>query len=116
MELAGEGEFFLLQVRGDSMIDAAIIDGDWMAVRTQPNAEDGDVVVGMIDGEAVVKALRRGGRPGLADAAERRVSADPRREGHRWWQGSCRAALRLTCQMSRMNGIWHLPCQPLAAR
>jgi repressor LexA len=58
-ELVGNGELFLLRVRGDSMIDAAIIDGDWVAVRKQPNAENGETVVAMIDGEATVKTLRR---------------------------------------------------------
>ncbi|MBV9205555.1 MAG: transcriptional repressor LexA [Actinobacteria bacterium] len=59
MELVGRGELFLLQVRGDSMVDAAIIDGDWVAVRKQPDAEDGEIVVAMIDEEATVKTLRR---------------------------------------------------------
>jgi repressor LexA len=59
MELVGNGELFLLQVRGDSMIDAAIIDGDWVAVRKQPNAENGEIVVAMINDEATVKTLRR---------------------------------------------------------
>lgn len=59
MELVGNGELFLLQVRGDSMIDAAIVDGDWVAVRKQPDAEDGEIIVAMIDEEATVKTLRR---------------------------------------------------------
>ena len=59
VELVGNGELFLLRVRGDSMIDAAIIDGDWVAVRKQPDAEDGEIVVAMIDGEVTVKTLRR---------------------------------------------------------
>ena len=52
--------------RGDSMIDAAIVDGDWVAVRKQQNAENGETVVAMIDGGATVKTLRRAadGRPG----------------------------------------------------
>jgi len=41
------------------MIDAAIINGDWVAVRSQPEAEDGEIVVAMIDSEATVKTLRR---------------------------------------------------------
>lgn len=59
VELVGNGELFLLQVRGDSMVDAAIMDGDWVAVRKQPNAEDGEIVVAMIEDEATVKTLRR---------------------------------------------------------
>jgi repressor LexA len=60
-QLVGEGTLFLLQVRGDSMIDDAIADGDWVAVRQQPSAETGDTVAAMIDGEATVKTLRRRG-------------------------------------------------------
>jgi repressor LexA len=58
-QLVGEGELFLLKVRGDSMIDAAICDGDWVVVRRQPVAESGEIVAAMIDGEATVKTLRR---------------------------------------------------------
>lgn len=60
-ELVGNGDLYLLQVRGESMIDAAILDGDWVAVRKQPNAEDGEIVVAMIDDEVTVKTLRRAG-------------------------------------------------------
>jgi repressor LexA len=58
-ELVGEGTLFLLKVVGDSMIDAAITDGDWVVVRQQPMAENGDIVAAMIDGEATVKTFRR---------------------------------------------------------
>jgi repressor LexA len=58
-ELVGRGEVFILQVRGDSMIDAAIVDRDWVAVRRQATAEDGEIVVAMIDDEATLKTLRR---------------------------------------------------------
>jgi repressor LexA len=58
-ELVGNGELFLLRVHGDSMINAAIVDGDWVAVRSQRDAENGETVVAMIDGEATVKTLRR---------------------------------------------------------
>jgi repressor LexA len=58
-EIVGEGELFLLKVVGDSMIDAAITDGDWVVVRQQPTAENGDVVAAMIDGEATVKTFKR---------------------------------------------------------
>lgn len=58
-QLVGEGTLFLLQVRGDSMIDAAIADGDWVVVRQQPVADNGDIVAAMIDGEATVKTYRR---------------------------------------------------------
>ncbi|NHD17394.1 transcriptional repressor LexA [Actinopolyspora sp. BKK1] len=58
-EIVGEGSLFLLNVVGDSMIDLAIADGDWVTVRQQPDAENGDVVAAMIDGEATVKTLKR---------------------------------------------------------
>jgi len=57
-ELVGEGNLFLLQVKGDSMIEAAICDGDWVAVRQQPTADAGDIVAAMLDGEATVKTYR----------------------------------------------------------
>lgn len=52
---AGYGELFMLKVRGESMIDAGIIEGDLLLVRSQPNAVDGEIVVAMLDGEATVK-------------------------------------------------------------
>jgi repressor LexA len=58
-QLVGEGQLFLLQVVGDSMVDAAICDGDWVVVRQQPVADNGDVVAAMLDGEATVKTFRR---------------------------------------------------------
>lgn len=58
-ELVGEGTLFLLQVKGDSMIDAAICDGDWVAVRQQPDAENGEIVAALIEGEATVKSYQR---------------------------------------------------------
>jgi repressor LexA len=58
-QVVGEGTLFLLQVRGDSMVDAAICDGDWVVVRQQPVAENGDIVAAMIEGEATVKTFKR---------------------------------------------------------
>ncbi|MGL4172881.1 MAG: transcriptional repressor LexA [Actinomycetota bacterium] len=58
-QLVGEGELFLLEVVGDSMIDAAICNGDWVVVRSQPTAENGEIVAALLDGEATVKTLRR---------------------------------------------------------
>ncbi|HWG99150.1 MAG TPA: transcriptional repressor LexA [Pilimelia sp.] len=57
-ELVGEGNLFLLQVKGDSMIEAAICNGDWVVVRQQPTADPGDIVAAMLDGEATVKTYR----------------------------------------------------------
>jgi len=58
-EIVGEGTLFLLKVRGDSMVEAAITDGDWVVVRQQPVAENGEIVAAMIDGEATVKTFSR---------------------------------------------------------
>ena len=58
-ELVGEGQLFLLKVVGDSMIDAAICDGDWVAVRSQPTADNGDIVAALLDDEATVKTFKR---------------------------------------------------------
>jgi repressor LexA len=58
-ELAGRGNVFALRVRGDSMVDAAICDGDTVVVRQQSEAHSGQIVAAMIDGEATVKVYRR---------------------------------------------------------
>jgi repressor LexA len=58
-DLVGEGELFMLKVVGDSMIDAAICDGDWVVVRSQPNAENGDIVAALLDDEATVKTFKK---------------------------------------------------------
>jgi repressor LexA len=58
-DLVGEGDLFMLKVVGDSMIDAAICDGDWVVVRSQPNAENGDIVAALLDDEATVKTFKK---------------------------------------------------------
>jgi repressor LexA len=60
--MVGHGTLFALNVKGDSMIDAAICDGDVVVVRQQPVAENGEIVAAMIDGEATVKTLRLRGK------------------------------------------------------
>ncbi|GIE87499.1 transcriptional repressor LexA [Actinoplanes regularis] len=57
--MVGHGTLFALNVKGDSMIDAAICDGDVVVVRQQPVAENGEIVAAMIDGEATIKTFRR---------------------------------------------------------
>ncbi|WP_260479088.1 transcriptional repressor LexA [Kibdelosporangium aridum] len=57
-EIVGEGSLFLLKVAGDSMIDAAIADDDWVVVRQQSVADNGEIVAAMIDGEATVKTYK----------------------------------------------------------
>ncbi len=58
-QLVGNGELFMLKVVGESMIDAAICDGDWVVVRAQNTAENGDIVAAMLDEEATVKVFRQ---------------------------------------------------------
>lgn len=58
-EIVGQGEIFLLQVVGESMRDAGILNGDWVAVRSQNVAEFGEFVAAMIDGEATVKEFQK---------------------------------------------------------
>src|SRR6202044_4286808 len=58
-QLVGEGTLFLLKVAGDSMINAAIADGDWVVVREQKVAENGEIVAAMLDGEATGKTFKQ---------------------------------------------------------
>jgi repressor LexA len=60
-QIVGDGTLFLLKVVGDSMINAAIADGDWVVVRQQQVAENGEIVAAMIDGEATVKTFKHAG-------------------------------------------------------
>jgi len=59
--LVGKGDLFMLKVNGESMIDAAICDGDYVVIRQQKDANNGDIVAAMIDGEATVKTFSRKG-------------------------------------------------------
>jgi len=72
-DFTGKGQLFMLRVRGDSMIDAGILDGDHVVVRQQPQADKGDVIVAGIPGdEATVKTYgRRGGKVVLTPANPR---------------------------------------------
>ena len=60
-QLVGDGQLFLLEVSGDSMVDAAICNGDYVVIRQQPTAENGEIVAAMIDGEATVKTFQKKG-------------------------------------------------------
>ncbi|MEY4290437.1 MAG: hypothetical protein RL130_379 [Actinomycetota bacterium] len=57
--LVGKGDLFMLKVKGESMINAAICDGDYVVIRQQKDANNGDIVAAMIDGEATVKTFSR---------------------------------------------------------
>ena len=58
-QLVGHGDLFMLRVKGDSMVDAAICDGDWVVVRRQNAADNGDIVAALLDDEATVKTFRQ---------------------------------------------------------
>jgi repressor LexA len=74
-ELVGEGTLFMLKVVGESMIDAAICDGDWVVVRQQNDAENGEIVAAMLDDEATVKVFRQ--RDGHTWLLPRNTSFEP---------------------------------------
>ncbi len=82
-DFTGDGQLFMLRVRGDSMIDAGILDGDYVVAKQQPRAEKGDIVVAGIPGdEATVKTYSRKGNKVVllpANAAARAHRARPRR-------------------------------------
>ena len=67
--LTGDGELFMLEVHGDSMVEAAICDGDWVVVRSQADASNGDTVAAMLDD---------------VDGATATVKVLSRRDGHQW--------------------------------
>ncbi|ORC15581.1 MULTISPECIES: transcriptional repressor LexA [Rothia] len=58
-QLVGQGDLFMLRVKGDSMVDAAICDGDWVVVRTQNTAQNGEIVAALLEDEATVKTFRQ---------------------------------------------------------
>ena len=58
-DLVGDGELFMLQIDGESMRDAGILHGDWVVVRSQPVAEQGEFVAALIDGEATAKEFHK---------------------------------------------------------
>lgn len=57
--LVGEGELFMLKVKGDSMVDAAICDGDYVVIRRQQTCDNGDIVAALLDDEATVKTFKK---------------------------------------------------------
>jgi repressor LexA len=73
-DFTGTDAAFVLRVRGDSMIDAAILDGDYVVVRSQPEARNGDIVVaGIPGGEATVKTFRRKGSTVILEPSNARL-------------------------------------------
>ena len=75
-DFTGPGDLFMLRVRGESMIEAAICDGDFVVVRSQPVAEAGDIVAaGISDGEATIKFYKREGDEVVLTPANATLSA-----------------------------------------
>jgi repressor LexA len=91
-ELVGDGELFLLRVKGDSMIDAAICDGDYVVVRAGRAAENGAIVAALLDDEATVKTLRR--RDGHTWLMPHNPAYDPIDGDHALIMGTVVAVLR----------------------
>jgi repressor LexA len=91
-QLVGKGELFMLTVSGDSMIDAAICDGDHVVVRRQPTAENGEIVAAEVDGEATVKVFRQ--RDGETWLLPRNSNYDAIRGDHATVMGVVVAVLR----------------------
>ncbi len=91
-QLVGEGSLFLLEVTGDSMIEAAICDGDYVVVRQAQTAENGDIVAAMLDGEATVKTFRR--RDGKVWLMPHNSNYDPIDGTHATILGKVTAVLR----------------------
>ena len=91
-QIVGEGQLFLLQVVGDSMIEAAICDGDWVVVRQQPSADNGDIVAAMLDNEATVKTFKR--KDGKVWLMPHNAAFDPIDGDHATILGKVTAVLR----------------------
>ncbi len=90
--LVGNGELFMLTVVGDSMIDAAICDGDLVVIRRQQTAENGEIVAAMLDGEATVKVFRQ--RDGHTWLLPRNTAYEPILGDHAEVLGKVVAVLR----------------------
>lgn len=91
-QLVGDGTLFMLEVRGDSMVDAAICDRDWVVVRQQQTAENGDIVAALLDNEATVKTFKR--IPGQVWLLPHNPAYDPIDGNHATILGKVVAVLR----------------------
>ena len=91
-QLVGKGDLFLLKVVGESMIDAAICDGDWVVVRQQQTAENGDIVAALLEEEATVKTFKQ--RDGHTWLLPRNSSFEPIMGDHAVILGKVVAVLR----------------------
>ena len=111
-ELVGGGELFMLEVKGESMIDAAICDGDYVVIKQAQTAENGEIVAALIDGEATVKTFQRKDGQRLAAAAQLGVRADRRHPRHHPGQGHRRPAQALTATAPRDPELLVCTAQP----
>jgi repressor LexA len=91
-ELVGDGDLFLLRVKGDSMVDAAICDGDYVVVRAGQAADNGTIVAALLEDEATVKTLRR--RDGHTWLMPHNPAYDPIDGDHAVIMGTVVAVLR----------------------
>ena len=91
-QLVGEGTLFLLEVSGDSMIDAAICNGDYVVIKQQQHAENGDIVAALLDGEATVKTFKK--RDGQVWLMPHNPAYDPIDGNHASILGKVTAVLR----------------------
>jgi repressor LexA len=101
-QLVGKGDLFMLKVVGDSMIDAAICDGDWIVVRQQKTAENGDIVAAMLDDEATVKVFQQ--RDGHTWLLPRNSAFAPILGDYAELLGKVVAVLRAILARSRASG------------
>lgn len=91
-QLVGDGELFLLEVSGDSMVDAAICHGDYVVIKREQTAQNGDIVAALIDGEATVKTFQR--KDGKVWLLPHNVAYDPIDGTHATVLGKVTAVLR----------------------
>ena len=111
--LVGEGQLFLLEVRGDSMVDAAICDGDYVVIRQEQTAENGDIVAALLDGRGHGQDLPAQGRQGLAAPPQRGLRADRRHQRHHPRQGHRGPAPRLTPTSLRVRSGVNTGAHPM---
>ena len=101
-DFTGDGDLFMLRVRGESMIDAGILDGDFVVARAQPTADKGDIVVAGLPGEeATVKTYTRKGGQGPPDAVQPDDAADRARRRPMSRSTARSSPCCATCQSAR---------------
>lgn len=102
----GEGTLFMLKVVGDSMINAGIADGNWVVVRQQEDAENGEIVAAMIGGEVTVKTLHR--EPGLLELVPQNPDYQPIPVAELTILGTVVGVVRKALQQMKAGEIWGL--------